>query len=75
MASLGGIQLALIAAIVFLAFVVRGMSGFGAGLIAVFDRLHAPEKAALADQQLAVSGLGEAVGHARLSVRAGRRTS
>ena len=35
MASLGGIQLALIAAIVFLAFVVRGMSGFGAGLIAV----------------------------------------
>jgi len=35
MASLGWIQLALIAAIVFFAFIVRGMSGFGAGLIAV----------------------------------------
>ncbi len=35
MASLGWIQLALIGAIIFLAFVVRGMSGFGAGLIAV----------------------------------------
>ena len=35
MSSLGWIQLALIGAIIFLAFVVRGMSGFGAGLIAV----------------------------------------
>lgn len=33
--GLSGLQLALVAAIIFFAFVVRGMSGFGAGMIAV----------------------------------------